>query len=216
MWVVFAILYAILGMVLLLVLVPFRARASGSVHDGEPAGLARVDWGLGFLAVEVDFSGRVALRVLEIPVARFALRTAREPAKDRRRRRPRRAKRTGKGERRAGGLRRLRAALDDREAFQRIAARLARALHLRVRASGRAGIGDPADTVALDALLAALGALPGVELAIGLDWVEEALELDLELAARVWIAELLAVAALLLLARSHRRALGLAFGWART
>ncbi len=84
----------------------------------------------------------------------------------------------------------------------------------RLRASGRVGIGDPADTVALGALLAALGALPGVELAIGLDWVEETLEVDVELAARIWIAELLAIAAPLLLVRSHRRALRLAFGGA--
>ncbi len=209
-----ALLYAVLGLVLLLVLVPFRLRASGSVHDAAPDGLARVDWGLGLLAAEIDPSRRVTLRVAEIPVVRFALRTAREPGKDRSRRRPRKARREGKERAKAGALQRLRAALAEREAFRRIAARLARALHLRLRASGRVGIGDPADTVALGALLAALGALPGVELAIGLDWVEETLEVDLELAARIWIAELLAIAAPLLLVRSHRRALRLAFGGA--
>jgi hypothetical protein len=97
-----------------------------------------------------------------------------------------------------------------------MAARLVRALHLRVRAGGRVGTGDPADTAALGAVAAALGALPGVELAVELDWVEEALELEVELAARIWIAELLAVAALILLERGHRRALWVAFGGSGT
>src|SRR5574341_257132 len=213
MSVVLAILYALLGLVLLLVLVPFRARASGSVQVGVPAGAARVDWGLWLLAVEVDSNRRLTLRLLELPVARFTLRAAREPGKERR---PRKAKPERKGKAGAGGLQRLRAAVAEREPFQGMAARLARALHLRLRASGRVGIGDPADTAALWALLAALRALPFVELAIELEWVEEALELELELSARIWLAELLVVAALLLLARSNRRALRLAFGGGRT
>ncbi len=214
MGVVLAILSAVLGLVLLVVLLPFRARASGSVHDGAPAGEARVDWGPGLLSVNVDAHRRAAVRVLRIPVVRFDLHTARERRKeDRRRRRPRGARRERK---KAGAPARLRAVLAEREAFQGMAARLARSLRLRVRASGRVGTGDPADTAALGALTAALGTLPGVELALGLDWVEEALELDLELAARIWIAELLVVAALALLARRNRRALRAAFGALRT
>jgi hypothetical protein len=213
MGIVLAILYTLLGLVLLLVLLPFRARASGTVHDGWPAGAVRVDWGLRLLAVEVDSSRRMTLRVLQLPVARFALGGRPEKAEGRRRR-PRTAER--ERTRKGGALRRLRAAFAERESFQRMAARVVRALHLRLRVSGRVGIGDPHDTVALAALLAALGALPGVELAIDLDWVEEALELELEAEARVWIAELLVVAALLLLEGSNRRALRSAFGGART
>jgi hypothetical protein len=210
----YAVLWAVLGLVLLVVLVPFRARASGSVHDGAPAGEARVDWGLGLLSVTVDARRRVAVRVAELPVARFDLRTRGErDGKGGRRRRRREAERPRK---KAGAPARLRAVLGEGEAFRGMAARLARALHLRLRASGRVGAGDPADTAALAALVAALGALPGVELALGLDWVDEALELDLELAARIWMAELLAVAAVLLLARPHRRALRAAFGALRT
>lgn len=220
MWIVLAIPAAVLGLVVLLVLVPFRARASASVHEGAPAGRARVDWALGLLSVEIDARRRGALRVAEIPVARFALGAASgRTKKDRRRRRPREGKREREAERekkKAGALARLRAVLGERAAFQGMAARLARALHLKVRASGRVGTGDPADTAALGALAAALGTLPGVELALGLEWVEEALEGDLELAARIWIAELLVVAALLLLARRHRRALRAAFGGLRT
>lgn len=219
MWILLAIPAAILGLVVLLVVVPFRARASGSVHEGAPAGEARLDWALGLLSVEIDARRRGALRVVEIPVARFALSAAGGRTKKERRKRAREGKLEREARRekkKAGALARLRAVLGERAALQGMAARLSRALHLKVRASGRVGTGDPADTAALGALVAALGTLPGVELALGLEWVEEALEVDLELAARIWIAELLVVAALLLLARRHRRALRAAFGGLRT
>jgi hypothetical protein len=213
MGVLVAILWALLGLLLLVLLVPFRVGASGAVHDGEPAGSVHFDWGLGLLAMALDSSRRATVWVLWIPVASFLLRPAGERRKERP---PRKAKPKREGRPKAGSLRRLRGGFAEREAFQRIALRLARALHLRLRAAGRIGIGDPADTVALSALLVALGRAPGVELAIALDWVDEALELELELAARLWIAELLAVAVLLLLERANWRALRLAFGGAGT
>jgi hypothetical protein len=206
-----AILYGLLGLLLLLVLLPFRARASGAVHDGEPAGVARVDWGFGLLGFEIGTDRRVGVQVAWLPPARFALREKREKPE----RSPKKPKRE-KSEAKAGALRRFRAALAEREAFRRMAARLLRALHPRLRASGRVGTGDPADAAALFALLEALRTLPGVELELELDWVEEALELELEVGARVWIAELLAVAAVLSLERPNRRALRVAFGGART
>ncbi|HSN91772.1 MAG TPA: hypothetical protein VLS93_11140 [Anaeromyxobacteraceae bacterium] len=209
-----AVLHAVLGLVLLVVLLPIRARASGAVHDGTPSGQARADWGLGLLAADVDARRGVTLRVAWIPVARFGWGAARGRRKEARRRGRRREEERRRE--RAGALARLRAALAERAAFPDMAARLARAIHLRVRASGRVGTGDPADDAALAALLAALGALPGAELALEVDWVEEALELDLALSARVWIAELLAVVALVLLAGRNRRALRAAFGGSRT
>lgn len=213
MSIVLALLAALLGLVLLVVLLPFRARANGSVHGGAPAGEARVDWALGLLALDIH-AREAALRVAAIPVAHFALGTERErKEEDRRSSRPREARRERRKPRTPG---RIRAALAERDSLGRIAVRLARALHLRVRARGRIGTGDPADAAALVALGAALGALPGVELALGVDWVEEAFDLDLELAARIWIAELLVIAAAVLLARRDRRALRAAFGRLRT
>lgn len=197
-----AILYALLGLVLLVVLLPFRARVFGSVHDGEPEGVAGVDWGLGLLGVEIDTWRRVRLWVAWLPVARFAVRERRVKP-ERPPKKPRREKEAAE----AGAFQRLRAALAERAAFRRMAARIVRAVHLRARATGRIGTGDPADAAALFALLQPLRALPGVELELELDWVEEALELELEVGARIWIAELLAVAALLLLERPNRRAL---------
>ncbi len=213
MWIVVALLCAILGLALILVLLPFRARATGSVHDGAPAGEARIDWALGLLSLDVD-ARTAALRVAAIPVARFDLVTKRERRKrGRERARPRAAE----GEKRKPGMpARARAVLAEREALRGIAARAVRSLHLRLRARGTVGTGDPADTAALVALAAAVGALPGVELALGFDWIDEALELEVELAARIWIAELLVVAAAVVLARRDRRALRAAFGRLRT
>jgi hypothetical protein len=213
MWIVLALPCAILGLALLLVLLPFRARATGSVHDGAPAGTARVDWALGLLSLDVD-PRRAALRVAAIPVARFDLVTLRERRrKARRAARPRRAE----GEKRKPATPgRVRAVLAEREALREITARAARALHLRLCARGRVGTGDPADTAALAALAAAVRTLPGVELALEYDWVEEALELDVELAARIWLAELLVVAAAVVLAPRDRRALRAAFGRSRS
>lgn len=205
-----AVLYALLGLLLLVVLLPFRARAGGAVHDGEPSGAARVDWGFGLLGVGIDTERRVRLWLAWLPVARFAMRRRKEKPE-----RPPEKPKPGKEKKaRAGALDRLRAGLAERAAFQRMAARLVRAVHLRLRGSGRIGTGDPADAAALFALLQALQALPGVELELELDWVEEALELELEVGARIWIAELLAVAALLLLERPNRRALRVAIGGA--
>lgn len=205
------LLYALLGLLLAVVLLPLRARATGAVHDGMPAGAASADWGFGLLGVRIDTDRRVAVRLLWLPVARFRLRAGK--AGEERRREERRPKegREAKEEQR-GALRRLRGALADREAFARMAGRIVRALHLRLRAAGRVGIGDPADTVALHALLSAAGRLPGVELEVELDWVEDVLELEAEATARIWIAELLGVVAGLLLARRNRRALRIALG----
>jgi hypothetical protein len=208
-----AVIYALLGLLLLVLLLPFRAGAFGSLHDGEPSGVARVDWGFGLLGVELDTGRRVGLRVAWLPVARFTMREKREkPESPPEKAKP--GKKVKKKQAKAGALDRLRAALAERAAFRHIAARIVRAVHLRARASGRIGTGDPADAAALFALLQLLRELPGVELELELDWVEEALDLEVEVGARIWIAELLAVAALLLLERPNRRALRVAIGGA--
>lgn len=208
-----AVLYALLGLLLLVVLLPFRARAVGAVRDGEPEGVASADWGFGLLGVELDTARRVRVWVAWLPVARFVMRRKKEKP-ERPPEKPKPEKKPKKKKARAGALDRLRAGLAERAAFQHMAVRLVRAVHLRLRGSGRIGTGDPADAAALFALLQALEALPGVDLELELDWVEEALEMELEVGARIWIAELLAVAALLLLERPNRRALRVAIGGA--
>ena len=107
MSIVAAILATLLGLVLAIVLVPFRARASGAIHEGEPSGSVRVDWGLGLIGVAFDSRRRVTLRVLWIPVGPFSTATRERKA------RPARKGKPGKRERKEserGALGRLRAA----------------------------------------------------------------------------------------------------------
>jgi hypothetical protein len=212
-----AILWTILALVLLVVLVPFRARAAGAVHDGEPAGEIGADWGFGLLGFALDTERRVTLRLAWIPM-RFRVGAKRGRSRERRGRgrgagQEAKVGRAKPGKGRVGPAARLRAALGERDAFQRMAARLARALHLRLRAAGRIGIGDPAETAALFAVLQAAERLPGVELALELEWVEEALEVELTAGARIWVAELLGVALGLWLEPPNRRAIRAALGW---
>lgn len=206
-----AVLSALLILLLLVVLLPFRLRAAAAVRDGEPSGAAHVDWGFGLLGFGIDTGRRVQVRVAWLPVARFSMGRSGKAE-----RRASAAKPEEKTRAKAGPVARLRAALAERAAFQRMAARLLQALHLRLRAAGRIGPGDPADAAALFALLQLLRDLPGVELQVELEWVEEALDLELEAGARIWIAELLAVAAVLLVERPNRRALRVAFGGSAT
>jgi hypothetical protein len=88
-----------------------------------------------------------------------------------------------------------------------MAVRLARPLRLQVRIAGTVGTGDPADMVLLAAIARAAGDLPSVELDLEWDWVDEALELDGELSARIWVGHLLCAAVALFLRRENRAAL---------
>jgi hypothetical protein len=198
-----AALLALLALVLLVVALPFRASARGAALDGELSGSLRVDWAFGLLGLELAPEG-AAVRVAGLTIFRSRRsarwqreRQARSPGGDD----------DGQGEEGGGGMAKLRAALRNRRPLFRMAARLLGALHLGLRLRGRVGTGDPADTVVLVGLLQAARALPGVQLEVEIDWLDEVLEGEAEGSARVWLAEVLAVAALLLLRREHRSAL---------
>jgi len=192
----------LLGLLLLVAAVPFHARATGAVHDGEVSGAVWIGWGWGLLSVNVAAGGaavRVAgVRVVRLDGRRGGKRSA--PAEKERR--------DAGGERWAGRLRR---SVRARRPLLRMAARLARALRLRLRLAGSLGAGDPADTAALVALARLLEAVPGVELPLEFDWLDEVVELEAEGSARIWVAELAAAAAVLLLERENRAALRVVF-----
>jgi hypothetical protein len=196
-------LLVLLALVLLAVALPFRASARGAALDGDLSGSLRVDWAFGLLGLELAPEG-AALRVAGLPIFRrrrsARLRGEREaPSRD--------EDDDDQDEGSGGGMAKLRAVLRNRRPLFRMAARLLGALHLSLRLRGRLGTGDPADTVALVGLLQAARALPGVQLEVEIDWLDEVLEGEAEGSARVWLAEVLAVAALLLLRREHRSAL---------
>jgi hypothetical protein len=74
-------------------------------------------------------------------------------------------------------------------------------------ARGVVGTGDPADTALLFGAVRALQELPGVELDLRPDWLDEELEIDARASVRIWIADLLVVVVALLLVRENRAAL---------
>lgn len=200
-----ALLAALLA---LLLLVPFYARARGSIHGGSAEGAVEAAWGPGLVALRLSSGDGLRVRLLGIPLPR--LRLGQERSRSRRQRRERKAARRKErpGEKqqewrqpRAGAL------LRHRAAFLRMALELARPLRLRLRIAGTVGTGDPADVALLAALARAAGELPGVALDVTWDWVDEVVELDGELSARIWIIHLLGAAAALWLRRENRAAL---------
>ncbi|MBI5548633.1 MAG: hypothetical protein HY901_32530 [Deltaproteobacteria bacterium] len=188
----------LLGLLGALVLLPFHARAFGAIHDASPAGAVRVEWAWGLVGFELGTEG-AALHLLWLRVWRFGPRRkhqSEEKKDERREKKPRKS-----------ALARLRASLGHGGALRRMVVRLALALHLRLQAWGAIGTGDPADTALLLATIRALQELPGVELDLRPEWLDEELEIDARASARVWVAELLVVAVGLLLVRENRVAL---------
>jgi hypothetical protein len=193
-----AIVLVPLGLVLVMLALPFHASARGVMHLTGVSGTARIAWAFGLAAVTIRRGGFV-LRLAGLPVLR-----GRSGRGRRERRREKRDQEPEKGGKSAPA--RVRSAFAHRGALVRMALRLVRALHLRLRVRGRVGTGDPADTAAISGLLLAARSLPGVGVEVETDWLDEVLEGEAEGSARVWVPELTVVAALLLLAREHRAA----------
>ena len=210
MQIVVAILLVLVAIPLLLLGVPFHARVAGSVHDEDLAGAARFDWGWGLFAVTASFSRGVELRLLGLRVWRF--RFARKTGEQKRKAKEAgEAKKKAKAAQKAGEPHekqekkgRLGAPLRHRGRIIGWAVDLLRALRPRLRARGQLGLDDPADTAVLFNALAALAALPGVELDVDADWAGDALDLEVEAELRVWLVHLVAVALLLLAKRENR------------
>lgn len=196
--VVLSIALGLLGFLLLVTLVPFQARASASIHGASLMGTAEVAWGWGLFAFRISGERGLTVRVFGIPLPRLWKRHRREAREERRRK-----KRTrGSRERR-----RPRLALRRGRALLHMAARLASALRLRLRVKGTLGTGDPADTALLAGLARLVDRVPGVQLALDWEWLDERLDLDADGSARIWIAQLLCATAALLWVRENRAAL---------
>jgi hypothetical protein len=194
-----AILWVTLALLVLVVGVPFRAAARGSIHEASLAAAAELSWGWGAVCLRI---GR-----REWALSFFGLRAWRFEARGRGRSEEAEDREEEARGRSQGRTRKLRSALEHRSALMDAAARLAAVLRLRVLVRGTVGTGDPADTALLSSAARLLGQLPGVELQLQWDWMEEELEIDLEGRARIWIGHLLLAAIGLLMARENRAAL---------
>jgi hypothetical protein len=187
----------LLGLLLLVALVPFQAQGSASIHQASLMGAAGVEWGGGLVALRISSERGLAFRLLGVSI----------PWKRSRRDEAREEQRRKKRGREPGKRGRPRTALSHGRALLGMVARLARALRLRLRVNGTVGTGDPADTALLAGLAQLVERVPGLELDLGWEWLDEQLDLDAEGSARIWIAQLLWVAAALLLVRENRAAL---------
>lgn len=213
---------AVVGVLLaLLVALPWSVRASGAVAIWRATGEVAGDWGLGLVGFRWSredgaWFRLVGLDVLRIrsddeDVAQNEAALARREAKrairaERReqRREAKRARREAQGRREPGPLFWLGWAARNRGLFYR----LVRALHLGGGIQGRVGTGDPADTATLAVLIdPVLAWIPGSESGIAWDYLDEALYLEGQVRARVWLLELLGLALVTLVRGESRRAL---------
>jgi hypothetical protein len=204
------LLLALGALLALLLLAPFHLRAEGAVGEDGAAGALQVRWGPGLAAVRLSSTAGLEAWIFGLPLPGLgaAMRRLR-----RRKPSPRKEPRPAKKQPRTPKERApRRALLGHRRSLATMAARLARPLRLRARISGRLGTGDPADTAALAGLCRAVERLPGVELRLELDWIDEVVELEGALSARIWIVHLLGAALSLLPSREHRAALRAAMG----
>jgi hypothetical protein len=170
-WVLLWILVGLIGLILVLLLIPFHVRAAGQVDDSHWEGslVARWAWGLVSLRSEGSLPD---LYLLGFRVYRFKKRPAKARPKPARRKRPRPG---------LGTLLRHR-----RTAFA-LARRLVHALCLRLRLTGTVGLDDPADTAWLMQLLGRLNrSTPAVHVALEPDWLEERLAVQGAFSARIW------------------------------
>jgi hypothetical protein len=206
LWAVLLVLLAALGLVLLVLGLPLHLRVRGAVHDDGASGAVRVAWAFGLVSGELTPAG-LAVRVAGARVyrARFRdlLRKRSRGAK------PERKERRAKPEddrKETGGRGKVRGAWRHRGALLHVVRRLGGTLHLRLRVRGTVGLDDPADTARLSSVLAAIAALPGVDLAVELDWLDETLEGEAVGSARLWLPETAVVAITLLFERRSRAA----------
>ncbi len=204
--VLLSIVLGLLGLLLLVTLVPFQAQASASIHEASLAGAAGVEWGFGLFAVQISSECGLAFRLLGISVPRLWKRRRHDAREERRRKKRAREPRKRK---------RSRVAPWQGRALLRMVARLAPALRLRLRVKGTVGTGDPAGTALVTSLAQLVDGVPGVELDLSWEWLDEQLDLYAEGSARIWIAQLLCVTAALLWVRENRAALR-AVSWQRS
>jgi hypothetical protein len=162
-----------------------------------------VDWAFGLISVGSAWGQRSILYFLGLPIVRLPHRdgSAKRPASvEAPSERP-------QGAGHAGLLRRLMAFRRHRSHLMDMLGRMASTVGLELTISGTIGTGDPANDAWLLLAMRAAEELPGVQLHIDVEWLEEELECDVVGSASVWLIHVLALGAWLLIRRENRMAL---------
>lgn len=184
------------GLLPVLLLVPFDARARGVIRDARADGEARVRWGGGVVAVRWSRATGGELRVLGLCVARFSGGQQRE-------REEKRGRANGRTQWGSGV-----AAWRNRRVLLCTFARLFRTLHLRGRVTGSVGLSEPTDTAAVHGLITTLRAtVRQPEILVECNYLDEVVDLEGFLRAFLWPIEVVIVGLAMLARRDLRRAL---------
>jgi len=192
------ILLGLLALLLALILLPFRLEAVGLVDSESEGPWLPVDararlqasWAFGFISASWSTFAGGELRLCGIRLWRQGDESGEEeeePGEDGKKKKKKKKERKG-----SYGPR---WALRHRETMLRILGRVLRALRIRLEVAGALGLGDPGDTAVVAAVLRQIhAALPGAELDIHVDYLEEVLVLHGRLSGRIWLAYLAGIA----------------------
>jgi len=180
------------GLVLLFLLLPVHVSADGQANVVLIDGEAEARWAWGLVSLRLTPERGAWIHLLGRPVRRVRRRASahREDEADEA------PEQTGETPRRrdTGGRRGLGWMLHHRHALLRVVKRLYRAMGVHARLEGALGLDDPAETATLWGLLMQMqGWLPGLELAVRPDFMDEQLDLRGTLRGRIWLAHLLVI-----------------------
>lgn len=198
LWVLAALLAGVVGAV---VAVPFRVRAAGLLSDDAVHGVVAGSWLFGLIRVDAASDG-VALRLLGRPVWRRepdddATKAEKEAAK--KDKQAEKAEKEEKAKKRKHGARRsarakLRWFLDHRSTLAPLLGRAVDTFQLHLRISGTVGLDDPADTAELALVLSAVERwVPAARLDVRPDYLDEVIDVEGEVGARLWILAIVLV-----------------------
>jgi hypothetical protein len=191
-WVLLWIGVGLATLLALFALLPVHLRAAGSVDDLRLAGQVRVRWAWGVISVRLRPDRGATLHLLGLRIWTFRRRDDAEPADEKPPRKRARGWLPWLAEHRHTGL--------------RIGRRLVRTLRLQLALAGELGLGDPAATALLTRLLGELNRTSAaVRLQVEPNWLDERVQLDGEIRARIWLAHLGWVLAGALLRRETRQ-----------
>lgn len=205
MSIVAAILLAVLGLVACivgaLIAVPFRVRAAGVLGDEAVHGAAAGSWLFGLIGFYAATHQGVFLLLFGRPVHRFepddeekkAEKKAKKKAKKDEKRRKKKEKKKKKPQKTTGD--RIQWLLSHERTLGRLGLRSLATFRLRLRIEGTVGLGDPADTAALMMALRAIERRsPAAWIDVQPDYLDETIDLEGEVSARLWILAILGVA----------------------
>ena len=160
----------------LLVLIPIHVRADGGVDDLSLTGQAHIRWAWGVLSVRMTPERGASVHLLGLRI--WTLDRGEDDDDE-----PRPKKKRARGW--------VQWLLQHRQTGLRFVKRMIRTLRLQMRLQGELGLGDPTATALLNRLLWQLNRMsPTVSVRVEPDWLNERVQLDGEVKARIWLAHM--------------------------